>query len=193
MMHTALIRAIENIIPLTAAEQTFIAGLFVPKKFKKGAFFLQEGQVCKTVGFITKGLLRYYTISDTGEEQTYEFGKENEFTCNYESFLDHSASSKNIQCIEACEILTISYDHLQLLYEQVKEGQKFGRLICEYLYVNAIRKITSLYTDAPEQRYLHFVAHYPDLQQRIPQYHLSSFVGVKPPSLSRIRKRLATG
>ncbi|UPK68166.1 hypothetical protein [Chitinophaga filiformis] len=43
----------------------------------------------------------------------------------------------------------------------------------------------------PEQRYINFVNNYPDLQQRVPQYYISSFVGVKPPSLSRIRKRLA--
>ncbi|SFD61011.1 cAMP-binding domain of CRP or a regulatory subunit of cAMP-dependent protein kinases [Chitinophaga sp. CF118] len=191
-MHTTLIQIIETMIRLDESEKEFISSLFTAKHYLKGEYFLQEGQVCKTVGFIEQGLIRYYSTGEMGDELIYDFGKENDFTCNYESFLDHSPSSKNIQCIEDSTILSMSYDNLQLLYEHVKEGQKFGRLACEQLYVQAIKKVTSLYTDQPEQRYLLFTATYPDLLQRIPQYYISSFVGVKPPSLSRIRKRLSS-
>jgi len=188
---TQLIETIGHFIHMEEEEKAFISSLFVSKQYQKNEYFLREGQVCREAGFIKKGLIRYYSVQDSGEELTFDFGKENEFTCNYESFLDHSPSLRNIQCLEPSEILTISYDRLQLLYEKVKEGQKFGRLICEHLYLYAIKKISSLYIDRPDQRYLHFVTHYPDLQQRIPQYYISSFVGVKPPSLSRIRKRLS--
>ncbi|MEZ2443853.1 Crp/Fnr family transcriptional regulator [Chitinophaga sp. RCC_12] len=190
-IHTNLIRAMEHFIRMDEAEKLFISSLFVSREYQKNDYFLREGQVCREAGFIEKGLIRYYSIKDSGEELTFDFGKENEFTCNYESFLDHSASQRSIQCIEPTTILAISYENLQLLYSKIKEGEKFGRLICEYLYLNAIKKITSIYSDQPEQRYLQFVNNYPDLQQRIPQYYISSFVGVKPPSLSRIRKRLA--
>ena len=188
---TQLIEIIGHFIHLEEEEKVFISSLFVSKQYPKNEYFLREGQVCREVGFIKKGLIRYYSVQDSGEELTFDFGKENEFTCNYESFLDHSPSLRNIQCLEPSEILTISYDRLQLLYEKVKEGQKFGRLVCEQLYLYALKKISSFYGDRPDQRYLHFVNHYPDLQQRIPQYYISSFVGVKPPSLSRIRKRLS--
>lgn len=190
-IHINLIRSIEYMIRLEEGEAEFISSLFVSKQYQKGDYFLREGQVCREAGFIEKGLIRYYNIKDSGEEVTLDFGKEYDFTCNYESFLDHSASLRNIQCIEPSEILTLSYDNLQLIYEKVKEGQKFGRIICEFLYLQAIKKLHSLYSDLPEQRYLHFVQNYPDLLQRIPQYYISSFVGVKPPSLSRIRKRLS--
>src|SRR5579859_3933917 len=191
-MHTALISVIESFIRMDEAEKEFISSLFLRRQYRKGTYLLREGQVCREVGFIEQGLIRYNSIQDSGEEHVYDFGKENQFTCNYESFLDHSVSVRSIQCIEDTTLLTISYENLQLLYERVKEGQKFGRLICEQLYVHALKKIHSWYNDLPEQRYLHFIASYPDLQQRIPQYYISSFVGVKPPSLSRIRKRLAS-
>jgi CRP-like cAMP-binding protein len=190
-MYTNLIAAIEYFIRLDDAEREFISSLAVSKTYAKGDFFLRTGQVCREVGFIEKGLIRYSGTKDNGEEITLHFGRENEFTCNYQSFLDQSASLRSIQCLEASEILVISYDNLQRLYEEVKEGQKFGRLACEYLYLQAISQIASMYTDEPEQRYLNFVKDYPDLQQRIPQYYISSYVGVKPPSLSRIRKRLS--
>lgn len=190
-IHTHLIETFQYFIHMDEEEKIFISSLFVRKQFKKNDYFLREGQVCREVGFIEKGLIRYYSIRDSGEELTFDFGKENDFTCNYESFLDHSPSLRSIQCLEDTIMLIISYENLQLIYEKVKEGQKFGRLICEQLYLHAIRKVNSLYSDQPEQRYLHFVDSYPDLQQRIPQYHISSFVGVKPPSLSRIKKRLS--
>ncbi|MDR6565612.1 Crp/Fnr family transcriptional regulator [Chitinophaga ginsengisegetis] len=190
-IHTNLINSIGHFIRMDEAEQSFVSSLFVSREYQKNDYFLREGQVCREAGFIEKGLIRYHSIKDSGEDVTLDFGKENEFTCNYESFLDHSPSQRSIQCIEPTEILAISYENLQLIYSKVKEGEKFGRLICEYLYLQAIKKVSSFYGDQPEQRYLHFINSYPDLQQRIPQYYISSFVGVKPPSLSRIRKRLS--
>ena len=190
-MHANLILAIRHFIRLDEAEEAFISTLFTRRQFAKGDHFLREGQVCREVGFIEQGLIRYYNVKEDSEEITLDFGKEYEFTCNYESFLDHSVSRRNIQCIEPSVIFCISYDKLQLLYEKLQEGQKFGRLICEQLYLDALKKINSLYGDDPQQRYLQFVRNYPDLQQRIPQYYVSSFVGVKPPSLSRIRKRMS--
>jgi len=190
-MYASLISAIEYFIRLDDTEKELISSLVIPKTFAKGDHLLREGQVCREVGFIEKGLIRHYHTKDDGEEVTAYFGRENEFTCNYQSFLDHSKSLTNIQCLEPSEILVIPYDNLQRIYEEVREGQKFGRLACEYIYLQAISQLRSMYTDDPEQRYLNFVNSYPDLQQRVPQYYISSFVGVKPPSLSRIRKRLA--
>lgn len=189
-MYDNLIGTIERIIRLDTVEKKFLTGIFSERNYSRGDFFLKEGQVCKEVGFIEKGIVRYF-INNDGEELNYGFGKEYDFVCNYESFLDHSASTKNIQFIEDAVLLVMSYGNLQELYEHVKEGQKFGRLVCERIFVEALRQITSLYTHEPEERYIQFLRYYPDLQQRIPQYYISSYVGVKPQSLSRIRKRLA--
>lgn len=190
-MQASLTDTLGKIITITELEKHFVQSIFKKKKCSKGDFFLREGQVCKEVGFIQQGIVRYF-INNEGEEMIYDFGKEGNFVCNYESFLDHSPSNKNIQYIEDTVLLSVSYDNLQLFYSKVSGGEKFGRIICEQIFVDAIKKITSLYTHPPVQRYLDFVQSYPDLQQRIPQYYISSFVGVKPQSLSRIRKRLAT-
>jgi CRP-like cAMP-binding protein len=190
-MHHHLINQISHFIKLSEAEKEWISDRFVTRKYEKGEFFLREGQVCREAGFIEKGLVRYFVTKEDGEDLTVDFNKEQEFTCNYASFLDHSPSNTSIQCIEPTIILSISYDDLQQLYLHVEEGQKFGRLICEYLYVLAIKKVDTIYRQQPEQRYLQFLDRYPELVSRLPQYYISSYVGVKPPSLSRIRKRLA--
>ncbi|WP_143309037.1 Crp/Fnr family transcriptional regulator [Chitinophaga vietnamensis] len=188
-MHS-LLTAIQHFIHLDDAEKIQVSHLFKEKHYPKGSYFLREGQVCREVGFIEQGLVRYFTNHD-GEELIFDFGKEYDFVCNYQSFLDHSISTRSIQAIEDSLLYIISYDDLQILYETIREGQKFGRLACEMIYVDAISKVHSMYIDSPEQRYLRFMATYPDLLQRLPQYYISSYVGVKPQSLSRIRKRLA--
>ncbi len=185
-----LIQTIRSFIPVSDAEELLIADLFREKQLAKGEYLVQEGQVCRYVGFIQVGLLRYY-INKDGQELTSEFGKEGEFACNYASFLDQSLSDENIQALEDTRLLVISYNDLQRFYNEVQAGDKFGRLIAEYIFVRAKRQIASMYSDPPEVRYLQFMQLYPDIQQRIPQYYISSYVGVKPPSLSRIRKRLS--
>ncbi|MEJ7559550.1 MAG: hypothetical protein WKF66_14675 [Pedobacter sp.] len=81
----------QNIITLSTTEKDIVTSLFKEKIYIKGDFFLAEGQVCKHVGFVTKGLLRYY-INHDGEDKTYDFAQEKNFVCNYESFIPRSGN-----------------------------------------------------------------------------------------------------
>lgn len=186
-----LITGIKYFIRLNADETDCLKKLFKERYIKKGDFFLEEGQVCKYAGFISKGIMRYF-INHEGEDRTYAFGQENNFVCNYESFIPKTPSSKNIQALEDCEILQISYDDLQTLYRDIRDGEKLGRIVIEQVFIQTLQDLSSFYTDTPEYRYEKFIGQHPDLQQRISQYHIASYVGVKPQSLSRIRKRIST-
>jgi CRP-like cAMP-binding protein len=188
-MITSLLDNIQSLITLDQGEKDFITSLFKEKRYKKGDFFLAEGQICKHVGFITKGLMRYY-INHDGEEKTYSFSQENQYVCNYESFIPQNPSLKVIQALEDTEVLVISHTDLQLLYSNVKKGERFGRIAIEGVFLQLLQDINSLYTETPELRYETFLKNHSDLQQRISQYHIASYVGVKPQSLSRIRKRI---
>ena len=190
-MTEKLISSIQSIIDLTQQEVECINELFEEKHIKKGDFFLAEGQVCKQVGFIVKGLIRYY-INHNGEDKTYAFAQENNFVCNNESFIPQTPSTKIIQALEDCEILQISYADLQTFYKSIRQGERFGRLVIEQVFIQTLQDLSSFYTDTPEYRYEKFIKQHPDLQQRISQYHIASYVGVKPQSLSRIRKRIST-
>src|SRR5690606_15842693 len=114
-MTEKLIHSIKSIINLNFEEVACIKLLWKEKSIKKGDYFLAEGQVCKQVGFIVEGLMRYFINAD-GEDKTYAFAQENHFVCNYESFIPKSPSTKVIQALEDCKILQISYDDLQTLY-----------------------------------------------------------------------------
>jgi CRP-like cAMP-binding protein len=190
-MTEELIISIKSLIDLDPKEIDCIKQLFKEKTIKKGDFFLAEGQVCKYVGYIVKGLIRYY-INHEGEDKTYAFAQENNFVCNNESFLPQTPSTKIIQALEDCEISQISYGDLQVFYKTIRQGERFGRLVIEQVFIQTLQDLSSFYTDMPEHRYGKFIKEHPDLQQRISQYHIASYVGVKPQSLSRIRKRIST-
>lgn len=186
-----LLDSIQNIITLSPTEIETVASLFKERTYKKGDFFLAEGQICRQVGFVVKGLMRYY-INHDGEEKTYAFSQEDEFVCNYESFLPQSPSSKIIQALEDCDVLVISSADLHIFYAGIREGERFGRIVIESVFLQLLKDVNSFYTETPELRYIRFLKNHADLQQRISQYHIASFVGVKPQSLSRIRKRIST-
>jgi len=186
---SALINVISDFIRMTALEEEIVNGLFTPLHLGLGEHFLEQGNICRYVGFIEKGLVRYF-INVDGSEKTIYFNKENEFVCNYQSFLPRIASNTSIQAVEGSVLRVISFENLQRLYSGVKEGDKFGRLGIEYVFLSAMEQLKSFYTDSPTERYQQFLSSYPDLAQRIPQYYIASYVGIKPQSLSRIRKRL---
>jgi CRP-like cAMP-binding protein len=185
-----LIKTIRDYIPLSSGDEEIVRKLFRERKLEKGEHLLESGNICKNIIFIEKGLVRYYTNND-GEEQTGYFNKEGEFVCDYPSFLPQKPSITNIQALEKTTINTISYADMQQFYKQVEHGERFGRLAIEYVFLNAVSQISSLYNDPPELRYQNFLSRFQDIGQRIPQYYIASYIGIKPQSLSRIRKRMA--
>jgi CRP-like cAMP-binding protein len=80
---------------------------------------------------------------------------------------------------------------MQIFYREVSSGERFGRLFLESVFSKAINHIISTHTENAERRYLNFMQSFRHIEQRIPQYYIASFIGVKPQSLSRIRKRMA--
>ena len=185
-----LIQTIRKYIPFSSADEAVAQRLFVQKRYKKGDHLLAEGEICRHIFFIESGLVRYYLNKD-GEERTSYFNKEGEFVCLYTSFLPQTPSTTNIQALEDCSVWMISFEGIQHFYKEVEHGERFGRMALETVFLSAIAQIASFYTDTPEMRYQQFLLDYPAIVQRIPQYHIASYVGVKPQSLSRIRKRLA--
>ncbi|KXX70850.1 Crp/Fnr family transcriptional regulator [Flammeovirga sp. SJP92] len=188
-MYSELLPLFNKLVQLSPQEEELITSSFTTKTLSKGDFFLKEGNVCKYVGFIRKGLVRYFVLKNE-EESTFEFTKEGEFISDYPSFNRKTISMQNIEAIEDCELLVIEYSHLQYIFDNTTNGNYLGRQIIEHRFDIMVNQLLAVYMQNSEQRYQKFLDEYADLTQRIPQYLIASYVGVKPPSLSRIRKRL---
>jgi CRP-like cAMP-binding protein len=191
-MHTFLFQVLHQLVELTKEEEKLLASLFKEQSLKKGEFFLKSDSENTRLGFIVKGLLRYFVYKDE-EESTLEFSGEGEFVGEYQSLTEQKPAIQNIQAIEDSTLLTITYQDLQIIYDQTSSGNKIGRMVLEHRFNVLVRQLLSIYMHTPDQRYVNFISTYPGLQQRIPQYYIASYVGVRPESLSRIRKRMTAG
>jgi len=184
-----LIKAIQRYVTLTEADVSVISQLFSKREIKTDGFLFKAGDICSEFVFVETGLFRHF-INNDGREETYYFSSENDFICDYESFVNRKISNKTIVAIEDSVVYSVSFDQMQCFYSKVSTGERFGRLLTEEVFTKAIKHILSIHTDSAEQRYLNFLALYRHIQQRIPQYFIASFIGVTPQSLSRIRRQL---
>lgn len=159
---------------------------------KKKAFFVEYGNVCEDIGLIVSGSMRYFQHKD-GSEITGYFSIENEFVTSYKSFVTQMPANHFIQAIEDTELVLLSFDSLQQLYNHKLlsyKMERFGRLIAEYLICCYDDRLNSFIIQSPEERYLDLLSSRPDIIQRIPQHHIANFLGITPVSLSRIRRRV---
>lgn len=167
----------------------FESGLTV-REFKSRANFIEANKKNQLLGFVTSGLIRGFYVNELGEDITTTFIKEYEFVTDYPSLLSYKPSRYNFQCLEPCVIITINFEHIRTGYDRFTGFERNGRLIAEEILKNQQKRIESFQFDSAETRYLDFVKENPQLFNRISLTHLSSYLGIERPSLSRIRKKI---
>lgn len=178
-----------EIVPLDENELTFFMSKFRLKEFAKNDYYCREGQVMKSVAFISKGIFRYFYIKN-GEEKTGQFFFENGWVADYFSFLTKSPSQMFVQALEDSQLYTLSYEDMKLLYKEVPKIERFGRIMAEQIFISAQHRNKSLLNNSPEERYTELIRNRPKVTENIPLYMIASYLGIKPESLSRIRKRI---
>lgn len=188
-MKQKLVDYFSQISPLTEEEEKAIKESSVIRNFEKGTFLLQEGQLASNTYFVFSGLIRQFSLVD-GEEKTTAFFTENQWVISLNSFDEPKPSNHFWICEENCVLLIGNDASAQNFFKIHPRLESIARKIIENTFAEYQQTITNYLTDSPEQRYLRLIETKPDLVQRIPQYQLASFIGVKPESLSRIRKRL---
>jgi CRP-like cAMP-binding protein len=156
----------------------------------KDAFFLLAGDVPERIGYVRSGLLRLYYIDRDGAEANKHFCLENSMAISYGAFVQREPSPFFIQALEDCRLLTIDYDTYVDLVDGHPCWQVFARKLAEMLFALKQRRESAFLLDDAKQRYLQFLEDYPGLEDRLSQYHIASYVGITPESLSRIRAGL---
>lgn len=159
--------------------------------FHKGEFFNKYKSVCSYMGFVVSGIFRaFYVSSANGEEKNVFFFSDNQIVVAYRSFLHRKPCSYFIEAMTDAEVFYIHYDDLMKLYEQSHEWERFGRFVAEKLFNMAMMRTENFMFLSPEQRYRNLISEHPNIFNAIPLYHIASYLGIKGPSLSRIRKRM---
>lgn len=162
---------------------------FTRHSFANKQYLVAPGEICQQVYFVTQGCVRCCIQNADGEDITCFFAHEGQFVSNYQSFLTGLPSQYALQCLEPTELLAIDRLGLEEIYLRTTHGERIGRRIAEHLFIDTMARLTSFYLDTPEQRYTSFLAEYPRLANRIPQHYIAAYIGVRPQSLSRIKRR----
>ena len=157
------------------------------KKIRKGQFLFSPGEIATEIGFVVKGVFRiYYFIH--GKESTRFLGSENIFISSTPSFTTQTPCIEYVEALENSELLMLSYQDLQKMYDISPKWDKLVRHLAEYSYNEQQGRIYSLIAFNAQERYEEMTKNRPDLIQRIPQYIIANYLGISPETLSRIRK-----
>ena len=189
-MSTKLVDYFARFMPLTDAEAKALAEESQLATYAKGTLLLQEGQVAKECYFVLQGCVRQYYLVE-GEERTTQFFTEEQWVVSLKSFAQQVPADHYLVCNEETTLVVGTAEKENQLYRRFPKFEALSRMVLERNLAEQQESTARYLTDNPEQRYLNLLKARPELLQRVPQYQLASYLGVKPESLSRIRKRIA--
>ncbi|WP_224490092.1 Crp/Fnr family transcriptional regulator [Robertkochia flava] len=162
------------------------------RKVKKNQFLLKAGEYCKTTFFVETGLLRQFHLDNSGKEHIISFAPESWFVTDRESTYFDNPSTYFIQALEDSEVALINEELIQVLSRELIGFSDFNNRLLHNHIRHLQNRIRLLLSASAEERYLQFVAMYPDILRRVPQAMVASYLGITPESLSRVRRSIST-
>lgn len=176
---------------LSKEEQEAVMSLDSIQEFKKGDHLIKEGQYFTESYYVITGCVRQYTIKD-GIEHTSHFYMEDEAVVLPGITRVKSLSKFFLECLEDSKISVVSYEKETEMCNRFPRFDKMCRATTQNQLAEFHEMFATFVASTPEERYKNILDTRPDLLNRVPQYQLASYLGVKPESLSRIRKRLSS-
>lgn len=178
--------------PFTAGEWLRIDAEFLPKPYARNDFLVSSGQTDRYIWFIDTGIVRIFEEPDDATEQTFYFTSAGQFVADPESFGRQIPSLVNIQVVTPCQTRAVSYDGFQRLVRDVPAWNDTVQRITERALMEKVQKRSRLLYEDAKARYLRLLVEQPDVAQYVPLGMIASYLGITLPSLSRLRKQLAT-
>ncbi|CAM1353128.1 Crp/Fnr family transcriptional regulator [Tenacibaculum halocynthiae] len=177
---------IEEIISLTDDEFDFILSHFEQVKKRKHQYILQEGEVANKEYWIIRGCLKSYFFDEKGKEHIVQFGMENWWITDYESFVKQTSSKIYIDCIEDSQLLYITYENREKLTAEMHKMERFWAKKSKYGRIALQNRILSLLKNSSKERYELLLEQHPTLFQRVPKKLIAAYLGVSRETLSRL-------
>jgi len=175
-------------VELTASEIAELTKIQKLQRFSKGTVLLRAGELITHFYSVIEGCIRTYNLHDD-EEFTLDFYTEGQ------SVLPAVATEGAISpCFIVCEedcLLNIADEKMEKeVFERLPRLKELCRINSERLLIESQREMAIQKSFSPQQRYEHLLKTRPNLVGRVPQYQIASYLGIKPESLSRLRKRM---
>ncbi|MBL6447949.1 Crp/Fnr family transcriptional regulator [Fulvivirga sp. 29W222] len=176
-------------VSLTEEELQAISAAIEIRAYKAGTILLEAGEIATECYLNLKGCVRQYYFID-GEEKTTFFYTEDQPIASFASATKKMPSTHYLSCVEDTVLSVMSFEKEEKLYKKYPRFESLCRIGVEEQLGDYQEILAKYITSSPEERYLNLLETRPDLLNRVPQYQLASYLGVKPESLSRIRKRI---
>lgn len=172
---------------LSEDDKYLITEHFKPKKLRKRQYFLQEGDICKYIGFIVKGSARTFTVDEKGHEHILRLSVENWWLADFESFWLSGPSRYNIEAVEDLDILQTTNAQIEQFLTHIPAFSAMANVTSQnHVIANQKKQATMTYT--AEERYQDLVNRYPHFLQRFSQNMIASYLCISPETLSRLKK-----
>ncbi len=187
-MHV-LVEIMSQLVALNEEEILAIEESFPIKTYPKGSFLLKEGQIAQDAFYVVKGCIRKYEVQHA-EKKTLDFIVEEQSVVDFQSLTQRTPSNLFFECVEETTVAILNQDKENKLYKRFPHFETICRTNMESAMGARQAEFMRFITSTPEERYLFLLAERPGSTNRVPQYQLASYLGVKPETLSRIRRRI---
>lgn len=184
-----LLDYLSNRFTVTDADAKLLADCFKYSAYPKNTILEPAGKIAERLYFVLSGYIRVVRFEEDTEITTHIAGKDNLVTA-FQSFNARVVSTELVQCISTCEVLWLTKADYQLLTEKCTLWSPFCKYIYEKVITTAQQRTSDLLTLSADKRYLKLLSENPDFIQHVPVQYLASYIGIKPESLSRIRKKI---
>ena len=174
-------------VTLSEDERNLIISKLKPKKLRKKQYFLQEGDVCKYMGFIVKGATRMFAVDEKGHEHILHFGLEEWWVGDYESFYLLTPSKYYVEALEEVDMILITNEQLQEFGRTIPAIAAMLNSLNQGATIANNKRMRAAISLTAEERYDDLTKTYPHFLQRFPQNMIASYLGISPETLSRIR------
>ncbi|WP_100611687.1 Crp/Fnr family transcriptional regulator [Confluentibacter lentus] len=187
-----LLKYIDKYVSLTQEEMDVLVSKVIYRKYLKGQYLVQQGDVCKYSCFVISGCTKTFYMDDEGQEHIMMFSVEDWWTSDMSSFINQTPADFNIQFLENTELIMIPRDIIEELYERIPKLERLFRKIIEKAFIASQKRIVRNLSMTAKDRYIYFRNQYPLIEQRIPQYMVASYLGITKEFLSKIKSQLLT-
>ncbi len=189
-MYSEIEKHIAKHIKLTPQEWDKFTSVLIHKKLHKKQYLIQEGDTVAYEYYVVKGCLKAYHTDVEGNQHIIQFAIEDWWISDFKAFFKKEKARLNIDCIEESILLGIKKSDLEELFLEIPSLERFFRIKLTNAFVSFQDRILSALEKTSTERYLEFQKMYPNMEQRIPNYQIANYLGIKPESLSRLRKQL---
>ncbi len=157
-------------------------------KINRYDYYSKEGETFKQLSFLCSGILRAYYTDDMGNEWNEHFFMENEFVTSGVS--PEVKNVTNIQSLSESAILSIPFRKLIEISNKYPEINVFVQKMSFKCLENRQKREFIFQSNDATNRYTLFKQTFSDLETKIPDFHIASYIGTSPTQLSRIKKKL---